>query len=636
MLPGMTMGPWGTNFERTITWWEQSRAWLAYISRCQYLLQAGRFAADIVYFEGDDGPNDLPLLKGNLVPEGYDYDGCDATAVQRMTVENGEIVLPSGMHYAVLMLPDTPYLTVKSLRKITELVRDGATIIGKPFTASPTLSEQGAGDAEIKILSTLLWGDTVSIPGAIRQVGKGHVITAPATTKATPFPFLAPDVSPTTGNTRSLVWIHRKMDDTDLYFVANQRTQPLHRSISFRITGRQPELWNPETGTIENAPIWRTKDSRTEVDLTLGPAESVFVVFRKPAGHTPHLTRLTAPGTPQAPLTRADGAVPRLTVEKAFYEAVDGTGGADVTPQVQQLVDGGETVIPADNSTFGDTIPNHVKRLRVLYTLDGKQYERSIGENDNLDLLAPDGNIRLPDYEIFTNGGKTLLRSWTPGTYAAGWNDEGGSTPVTAVTTITTPPPQSVVLTNSWKVTFPPHLGAPPTVTLDKLISWTEHTDPGVRYFSGTATYETTFDLPRDFPKRGHAQYLDLGKVKNFAEVTLNGKALPLLWMPPFRLNVTDIVRPGHNTLTVRVTNLWPNRLIGDEQEPEEVSWRGGAIAAWPDWLIAGKPRPASKRVTFTTWQFYSKDSPLLESGLIGPVTLYAVPEIPLAIPHGR
>src|SRR5258706_15097648 len=120
----------------------------------------------------------------------------------------------------------------------------------------------------------------------------------------------------------------------------------------------------------------------------------------------------------------------------------------------------------------------------------------------------------------------------------------------------------------------------------------------------------------------GSAVMLDLGRVKNFAEVTLNGKYLGILWKAPFRLDVTGLLKPGRNYLNVKVTNLWPNRLIGDEQLPAEVEWENGHIKKWPMWLVEGKPRPQSDRFTFTTWHFYDKNSPLLESGLIGPVVV--------------
>ncbi len=103
-----------------------------------------------------------------------------------------------------------------------------------------------------------------------------------------------------------------------------------------------------------------------------------------------------------------------------------------------------------------------------------------------------------------------------------------------------------------------------------------------------------------------------------------------MLWKAPWRLDATKWVKPGQNTLTVRVTNLWVNRLIGDEQLPPEVAWSGptGPIKEFPQWLVEGKPRPASPRIAFTTWRFWTKNDPLLESGLIGPVVLRAVPTL--------
>ena len=150
-----------------------------------------------------------------------------------------------------------------------------------------------------------------------------------------------------------------------------------------------------------------------------------------------------------------------------------------------------------------------------------------------------------------------------------------------------------------------------------------------MRYFSGTATYETTLEVPANLLKNNQALYLDLGRVKNIAEVRINGGAWTTLWKAPFRLEVTNRVQSGTNRLEVRVTNLWPNRLIGDEQQPDEVEWNGNAIKAWPEWLLQNRPRPKTNRITFTTWRFWQKDSPLLESGLLGPVTLQAVPVIP-------
>ena len=99
--------------------------------------------------------------------------------------------------------------------------------------------------------------------------------------------------------------------------------------------------------------------------------------------------------------------------------------------------------------------------------------------------------------------------------------------------------------------------------------------------------------------------------MKNFAEVSLNGQNLGVFWKPPFRVNITAAAKPGMNHLVVKVTNLWPNRLIGDEQLPADVEWNGDQLKAWPQWLLNGKPSPTG-RLTFTTWHHWTKDSPLL------------------------
>jgi len=149
-----------------------------------------------------------------------------------------------------------------------------------------------------------------------------------------------------------------------------------------------------------------------------------------------------------------------------------------------------------------------------------------------------------------------------------------------------------------------------------------------VRYFSGTATYEKDIDISADRLKAGSELWLDLGAVKNFAGVSLNGLDLGVLWKPPFRVDITAAAIPGVNHLVVKVTNLWPNRLIGDEQLPADCEWNGDQLKAWPQWLLDGQPSPTG-RLTFTTWHHWKKDSRLLESGLLGPVTLRTAEVIP-------
>src|SRR5207245_1344613 len=129
---------------------------------CQYLLQAGRFCADICYFYGEDGPNDLPGRRGirPAVPAGYDYDGCDAGVVlEGMQVRDGDIVLPDGMRYRLLVLPESRFMTPTMRAKFRDLVRAGATVVGPKPIQSPSLAGYPACDAEVQRAAGEVWGD---------------------------------------------------------------------------------------------------------------------------------------------------------------------------------------------------------------------------------------------------------------------------------------------------------------------------------------------------------------------------------------------------------------------------------------------------------------------------------------------
>jgi len=160
-------------------------------------------------------------------------------------------------------------------------------------------------------------------------------------------------------------------------------------------------------------------------------------------------------------------------------------------------------------------------------------------------------------------------------------------------------------------------------VELEKLISWSEHGDPGVKYFSGQAIYTKTIAIPRGLLGKDRRVFLDLGKVQVMAAVKVNGKDLGVLWKPPYRVDVTEAFRTGDNTLEIGVANLWINRMIGDEELAEDSDRNpDGTLKAWPQWVLEGKPSPTG-RFTFTSWRLWKKGEKLVESGLVGPVTLH-------------
>jgi hypothetical protein len=248
---------------------------------------------------------------------------------------------------------------------------------------------------------------------------------------------------------------------------------------------------------------------------------------------------------------------------------------------------------------------------------DPELIKEALTENRVQELAAAAIPSPIEPPEVEWAGGTTSdLLVWQDGSYTL---QGAAGNSILKVSGIGKP----VQISGPWQVSFPPNFGAPPEVTLPQLISLHQHSDPGVKYFSGTATYSKQISISPGATSGDRRLYLDLGWVHVMAQVRVNGKDLGLLWKPPFRLDITGAVRHGENKLEVLVTNQWVNRLIGDELLPPENEYGpGGAIKVIPEWYLQGKPKPSGGRSTFATWKHFSKDSPLLVSGLVGPVRL--------------
>ena len=275
--------------------------------------------------------------------------------------------------------------------------------------------------------------------------------------------------------------IHRRAEGADLWFVANPQRSGGEARCVFKVTGKQPELWDPVTGEMRDLPEFKNADGQTELILKFGAAQSFFVVFRKTAKPSP-----------------------------------------------------------------GSNFPA---------------------------------------------------------------------------------PAQVAEISGPWEVRFDPKWGGPASVKFDKLDDWTKRPEPGIRYYSGTATYQKTFD-------GAAGNRLDLGVVHHLAHVRLNGRDLGVIWTAPWQVGIPmGLLKPTGNQLEIEVTNVWANRLIGDEQEPADCEWspghhfkdQGGFLKRFPDWFVENKPRPSQGRYCFTTWNYFAKESPLVPSGLIGPVMLQSV-----------
>jgi hypothetical protein len=690
--PGMTMGPWGQHYERTQTWWEWTPAWHTYLARCQYLLRQGLFVADICRVQSEAPPQGF----GYYERHGYDWDECGAEAViTRMAVKDGRIVLPDGMSYRVLVLPWSQTMTPGLLRKVKELVEAGATVLGPRPSASPSLSGYPQCDDEVRRLAAELWGDTDGQDTTEHRLGKGRVVWSYLPEKALAESGVPADF--TAG--QPLRFIHRSAANAEIYFVANLQPHEFTTTCSFRVTGRVPELWWPDSGRMERAALWEEKDGRTHVVVPFEPSGSVFVVFREHSQKNDAVLLVKHDG--KEILSAIPEPPTKIVVRKALYGVLDDPSRTrDVTARIQSRADAGEVAFPVNAIATGDDpAPGTIKTLVVDYEIDGYPFhvKGQDGRAIHLSDKAPSVTIEKARYGVLGDPNRTRdvrdkvqrLVDSGQSSFKVALMAEGddpaflvvktleidylkdgerrrlsGTDPDTIDFSPTPIPPRPVAVvradaegrvvlevrepgeyevvtpsnrvrhiavkalrepvevTGPWQVRFESGRGAPEAITLDKLISWSEHSDPGVRFYSGQATYTRTLTIPRDMLGKGRGLYLDLGKVAAMAEVKLNGKTFPTLWKPPFIVDITDAAKAGENRLEIRVVNLWPNRLIGDEQLPEDSERNdNGTLKGWPQWLLEGKPSP-TRRLTFTSWRLWKKDEPLLESGLLGPVTL--------------
>ncbi|MCC6794114.1 MAG: glycoside hydrolase family 2 [Candidatus Hydrogenedentes bacterium] len=414
----------GTEFNRHNTWFEYMTPWVDYLRRCSVMLQTGNHVADVAYFIGEDSPKMTGPAKPSL-PKGYDFDFINAEVIEkRLRVRNGQFVLPSGQRYRLLVLPESETMRPKVLKKLQRLVAHGGTILGTKPERSPSMEDYPACDENVRRLADALWNNErvlsgIGVNDALERIKISADVVCP----------------------QNIVWKHRHVDDADIYFLSNQTDAGRVQAVSFRVNGRSPELWWPDTGSMEPVRV-EVRDGRSEVEIPFDPYGSVFVVFRK-----------------------------------------NGTPAVALAPTTETVID----------------------------------------------------------------------------------------------------------VSGPWSVTFPSE-----EATFEKLVSWAERPEPRIRFYSGTATYRTTFALPGFV---SHAR-LNLGAVEAIAAVRVNGKSAGTLWKYPYSVDIGGAAVPGMNTLEVDVVNSWLNRLVGDE--------RADAVG----------------RQTFVTTKTWKSDTPLKPSGLLGPVSV--------------
>jgi len=290
----------GTHLNPNVTWWKQSNDFINYLNRSSYLLQQGIFVADVLYYYGDDVPNfvflkeDLPELKF-----GYDWDKCSKDVIlNRVSFDGQKIVLPDGMSYRLLMLPNEKAIDLKVLQKLEKLVKSGMTLVGsRPFETTG-LTGFPTDDHKLRALVNRLWGKMDGKTITENRFGKGRVIWGKPVNTILAEMKVEPDLSfKGTHPKTALDYIHRHTDNQEIFFVCNRFGQMKYNDFeyryldmlpdryeqvecSFRVTGKVPELWNPITGEKSEILTYREENGRTLIPLLLEPEGSIFVVFK--------------------------------------------------------------------------------------------------------------------------------------------------------------------------------------------------------------------------------------------------------------------------------------------------------------------------------------------------------------------
>ncbi len=300
----------GQHFTPNITWWEQSPAFFSYLSRCQYMLQQGKFVGDVCFYLGERTPTLAPpkYLVPSLGP-GYDCDYTNAEVLlTRMAVKNGRIVLPDGMSYRLLVLQNctspsaeiskqvgdyqrlaispvpSKAMSVEVIQKIRELVLNGATVLGPPPEMSAEMKDYSNSDNMVRKIAAEIWGDLNGTTRVERQYGKGRVIWGKTPREVLLADGVKPDFTYTDQETQpdKFDYIHRTNAATEIYFVINRTNQKATSDFTFRVSGKQPEIWNVVTGEMHDAKAFNQAGGSTTLPLELDPFDSYFIVFRKP------------------------------------------------------------------------------------------------------------------------------------------------------------------------------------------------------------------------------------------------------------------------------------------------------------------------------------------------------------------
>ncbi len=522
LMPGFSLGRYGTHFGRANVWWKDSKAWLSYVAKSQYLLQRGRPYADILYLISGDNELFSSANSNTVNIRGYDYELCIPSFLGDAKAIDGKIKFESGMEFSLLITQDVWSASLKDLQKIKSFKDAGVPILGSAPTSPDNLQDTSKNFEAWQKLAQEIWKDSKNnyTSGDIEKalLSKG---------KKKDFLFETLNNGKFVQHKKNLNFIHRKNGDMDIYFVANAfyETENAKGIMRFNVADKTPEIWDAQSGSINPPPSYFVQDGYTCIPVDFAPFESTFVIFRNKA------------------------------------EAFKITSIKDSS---------GENVHLSPNSVY---------------------------RKDD-DLIS-----FMPNLSASINGKECKISSATPQTIA--------------------------FKPKVWNVSFSTPFNENFSKDFTELKSFSDCEEKEIKYFSGTAKYSTTLEITADLKDSNKSIALDLGEVANIARLAINGKEVGICWTYPFRFDITKFVNVGKNLLEISVTNTWVNRMIADENLPQDTKYdmKGnmfniGRLSEFPSWYGNAELTAKRERKTWAIWKCYDGKETPIKAGLLGPVTI--------------
>ncbi len=438
LKPGVTLMKFAAHFNRNNPWWDFARGWMDYQARVQYVLQKGEPVVDVIFYAGDQLPQYFSKSIVNELPYGTMANACNFEMLQQAKVVDGKISFGGNQSFPILTLPKTMTMDFATLKQIARLVSDGAVVYGPKPTEMLSIKDITTNKAEFLQLADALWDKSPE-----NKYGKGTVISGKPIAEVLKQLGVLPDLASNSNDPKEIMFIHKRMGDTDVFYVFNQQNKVLNRELIFRVSGKTPEVWNPENGAITKPVLFAMDQHQTRIPLSFKAYESKIIVFRneKPAQYIQAVSRSGNQIFPQLQFTATSSEIPQATVRNGKFNFTSNQSGEySFTSHSNQII---KLSLVAAKSVeienfkskieffpISDEViaPVEITKLKSLTEFDQPAIKYFAGKAKyTIAFTAPEGFVSESDLVVLNLGkmdataevrlnGKLLAFAWKPDT----------------------------------------------------------------------------------------------------------------------------------------------------------------------------------------------------------------------------